>query len=201
MGSGSYFEIKGKKIFYIDSGEGSKKKTVLLLHGYSFSSADWVNIGAIEQFSSMGYRVILLDYPGFGKSEPLDEYRIREGQILNAGKFICTFLDHAGVKSCTAIGPSMGGGILIDSWSFCSDRLNSMILVAPAWFHQSNLSDITCNKLFVWGDMDDIIPLNGVESIIKSLKNSNLEVIRGGKHAVYLNKPQEFFSVCRKYMA
>ncbi len=201
MVSGSYFETMGKKIFYIDSGKNSKEKNVLLMHGYSFSSNEWVNIGAIEQFSSMGYRTIMLDYPGFGKSDSLDEYRIREGQILNAGKFICSFLDHVGVKSCTAIGPSMGGGILIDSWSFCRDRLNSMILVAPAWFHQSNLSDITCKKLFVWGDKDDIIPLSGVEPIIRKLQNSNLEVIEGGKHAAYLNKPQEFFDICRKYMA
>ena len=200
MVQGSYFDIKGKKIFYIDSGDVSKEKTIFLLHGYSFSSADWVKIGAIEQFSSMGYRVILIDYPGFGKSEPLDEYKIKEGQILNAGKFICTFLDHVGVKSCTAIGPSMGGGILIDSWSFCSDRINSMILVSPAWFHQNNLPGITCKKLFIWGDMDDIIPLNGVESIIRGLKNSSLEVIKGGKHAVYLNKSQEFFNVCSKFL-
>ncbi len=89
MHSGKYLEMYGKKIFYIDSGETDSDKIILFLHGYSFSSANWLNIGAIEHFQALDYRVLLLDYPGFGKSEVIDEFKVGEGQLKNAGKFLC----------------------------------------------------------------------------------------------------------------
>ena len=201
MHSGKYLEMYGKKIFYIDSGETDSDKIILFLHGYSFSSANWLNIGAIEHFQALDYRVLLLDYPGFGKSEVIDEFKVGEGQLKNAGKFLCGVLDSLQIEKCTVVGPSMGGGILIDSYSDCGSRIDTMVLIAPAWYKQNNLNRIKSRKIFIWGSMDDLIPIESVKDQLSHLDNSIIEVIEGGKHAPYLNKPDVFFEICRRHLS
>lgn len=61
--SGSYFDYKGRSIFYGTIGKG---ETLLLLHGYPFNSYDWNWV--LEDFSNH-FNLVYLDFLGMGFSE------------------------------------------------------------------------------------------------------------------------------------
>lgn len=61
--AGSFFEWKRRKIFYRTGGEG---ENLLLLHGFPTSSWDWKDLWT--DLTSR-YRVVALDYLGFGFSD------------------------------------------------------------------------------------------------------------------------------------
>ncbi|MDB4976969.1 MAG: alpha/beta hydrolase fold, partial [Myxococcaceae bacterium] len=63
--SSRYVEVDGKRFHYRIEGSGP---TLILLHGVMASLHTWD--GWVEQLAS-SYRIIRLDLPGFGLSDPL----------------------------------------------------------------------------------------------------------------------------------
>ena len=82
---------------------GGNGKTVLLLHGKNFFGAYWRD--AIEFLTKNGYRVIVPDQIGFGKSSKPNIHYSIHGLATNIKKL----LDTLGVKEVAVIGHSMGG--------------------------------------------------------------------------------------------
>ncbi|RAK69752.1 alpha/beta fold hydrolase [Hymenobacter edaphi] len=78
-------------------------RTVLLLHGKNFFGAYWR--GTIEALTKAGFRVVVPDQVGFGKSDkPNLHYSFH--QLARNTK---TLLDTLGVKKAVVLGHSMGG--------------------------------------------------------------------------------------------
>ena len=93
------------KMAYMDvlpSG-GGNGKTVLLLHGKNFSGAYWKN--TITFLADNGYRVIVPDQIGFGKSSKPNIHYSFHVFAANTKKL----LDTLNVKEVTVVGHSMGG--------------------------------------------------------------------------------------------
>lgn len=81
----------------------SNGKTVLLMHGSNFFGEYFYN--TIEALSDAGFRVVVPDRIGWGKSsKPIIPYSISR-MAANAAKL----LDHLGVESAAIVGHSMGG--------------------------------------------------------------------------------------------
>lgn len=66
----SYFKYQSKNIFYEEIGTG---KPLLLLHGNTASSNMFLSL--VEQYACE-YKVILLDFPGYGKSDRLEYFPV-----------------------------------------------------------------------------------------------------------------------------
>jgi pimeloyl-ACP methyl ester carboxylesterase len=82
-------------------------QTVLLLHGKNFFGAYWA--GTIQALSAAGFRVVVPDQLGFGKSAKADIHYSFEllAQTTKA------LLDHLGVAQATVVGHSMGGMLAV----------------------------------------------------------------------------------------
>lgn len=96
--------VQDQLIEYKDEGAG---RVVLLLHGWGASLSTF---DQLAQFLAVGYRVIRLDFPGFGGSpKPSTEWGVGEYATLTAA-----FLEKLKVESVYATaGHSFGGRVII----------------------------------------------------------------------------------------
>lgn len=111
--------INGLRLQYLDFGTGPG---VVLLHGMASSWQWWLeNIPALAR----QHRVIAVDLPGFGESEPLPA-------PADMATHACTVLDlltELGIESATFSGHSMGGLVAIEMFKADPQRTRSLILV------------------------------------------------------------------------
>ncbi|MGX5688255.1 alpha/beta fold hydrolase [Arcticibacter tournemirensis] len=82
---------------------GANEKTVMLFHGKNFAGYYWKDV--IKSLTDKGYRVIVPDQVGFGKSsKPFIHYSFH---LL--AKFSKQLLDTLGIAKTAVLGHSMGG--------------------------------------------------------------------------------------------
>jgi pimeloyl-ACP methyl ester carboxylesterase len=94
--------INGLPINYKISGEG---QPVLILHGWGGSSDSWLSVQEI--LAKNNYKVIVPDFPGFGKSiTPPSAWGIKDYT-----DFIIAFMDKMKLDNFFLIGHSFGGRI------------------------------------------------------------------------------------------
>jgi pimeloyl-ACP methyl ester carboxylesterase len=79
-------------------------KNIVLLHGKNFNGAYWKT--TIEALTKKGYRVIVPDQIGFGKSSKPDNFQYTFQQLAQNTKQI---LDSLGINKTAVLGHSMGG--------------------------------------------------------------------------------------------
>ena len=94
------------KIHYNDL--GGKGDIVVMLHGSGAGATSWANFSRnIDAFAGAGFRVILIDLPGWGKSDPIV---VKSGfrNVINAAA-VKGVLDRLDCQSAHLVGNSMGG--------------------------------------------------------------------------------------------
>jgi 2-hydroxy-6-oxonona-2,4-dienedioate hydrolase len=93
------------QLHYNDAGQG--EQTVVMLHGSGPGASGWSNFHRnVEPFVNAGYRVVLLDCPGWSKSDSIVSRGSRSELNATALK---GFLDAIGLAKVHIIGNSMGG--------------------------------------------------------------------------------------------
>lgn len=112
----TYTEASTSKFFRLQDGEldlqlhyndiGSGAETVVMLHGSGPGATGWANFSRnVEPFVNAGYRVILLDCPGWGKSDTIVNTGSRSD--LNA-RSLKGLMDTLGLEKAHIVGNSMG---------------------------------------------------------------------------------------------
>ena len=92
------------QLHYNDVGQGAE--TVVMLHGSGPGASGWANFNRnIEPLVNAGYRVVLLDCPGWSKSDPIVCTGSRSE--LNA-RALKGLMDALGIDKAHIIGNSMG---------------------------------------------------------------------------------------------
>ena len=103
----------------------SDTRVALLLHGRNFFGAYWAD--TIEALRSAGYRVIVPDQIGFGKSSKPDVPHSLHAHAHNLRRL----LDHVGVQQADLIGHSLGGMMAIRLALDHPQRVRKLVLEAP----------------------------------------------------------------------
>lgn len=127
-----FVEAGGHRLHYHDAGEGP---VVVMLHGGGPGAGGWSNFNRnVDAFVAAGYRLILLDCPGFNKSSTVVSGDPRG--LINA-RAVNALLDALDIPKAHLIGNSMGG---ISSLAFAlefPERLDRMILMGAGGLGQS----------------------------------------------------------------
>ena len=100
--------------------------TILLLHGKNFSGDYW---GETARFlAGKGYRVVIPDQIGFGKSSKPDHLQYSFQLLARNTRAV---LDSAGVDKVIVLGHSMGGMVATRFTLMFPDRVEKLILEDP----------------------------------------------------------------------
>lgn len=126
-----FIDIKSQnqdlKMAYMDiQPEKSNGKTVVLLHGKNFNGAYWKT--TIQALTKEGYRVVVPDQIGFGKSSKPAEYQFTFQQLAQNTMAI---LDHLKIDKIYLLGHSMGGMLATRFALMYPETVEKLILENP----------------------------------------------------------------------
>jgi pimeloyl-ACP methyl ester carboxylesterase len=111
------------KISTLTAGQGDP---VVCIHGLGATKASFLTtIAALSE----DYRVIAIDLPGFGDSDkPIDA----DYDAPFFAEAVVGVLDALEIRKARLVGNSMGGRVAIETGLLYPDRVQSMVLLAPA---------------------------------------------------------------------
>ena len=112
--------LNGQQLCFEVHGTG---EPLLLLHGFSGSSQDWVP--SLAQWGTK-FQLILPDLRGHGRSGMLSKPFRHE----DAAADMCALLNHVGIRACKGVGISAGGNVLLHMATMQPDRVTAMVLVS-----------------------------------------------------------------------
>lgn len=133
-----YLQLKEGEIAYVK--EGSGKKVLIFVHGLSSNADAWYrNIETLKK----DFTCIAIDLPGYGKS------------FKNADEFTATyfaeilkeFSDQLKLNKFTLVGHSMGGQASIKFASKYPEKLDKLILIAPAGIEEFTVFEGNAMKM------------------------------------------------------
>lgn len=124
---GSYATLdNGLTLHYLDIGSGP---VVIWLHGSGPGASGFSNFkGNYPVFADAGYRNIVLDLPGFGRSDKPADMNYDLSFFVSS---LQGFLDKVGIDSCTLLGNSLGGAIALGAALAYPERVEKLVLMAP----------------------------------------------------------------------
>ena len=103
-----FITLKGKKVAYVDVGEG---KTIVFLHGNPTSSYLWRNV--IPHLSNT-YRCLAPDLIGMGDSEKLDNVDQNSYRFIEHRRYMDAFFEHLSLDNVTLVLHDWGSALGFD---------------------------------------------------------------------------------------
>ena len=127
--SGIFLNVQEQKLkmAYMDiKPDNYNGKNIVLVHGKNFNGAYWET--TIEALTEEGFRVIVPDQVGFGKSSKPDYFQYSFQQLAKNTK---TLLDTLGIEKTAILGHSMGGMLATRFTLMYPGTIDKLILENP----------------------------------------------------------------------
>lgn len=177
-------KIQTAKIHYLEGGN-PQNPSILLLHGASFSSTTWKDLGTLKRLAQKNFHVIAIDLPGYGKSESIADYH---------SEFLPKLFEKLHLQGAVLVSPSMSG---IYSLSFAvqhSQQLHGLVAIAPVGILKINqqLREIEVPTLAVWGSEDRIVPVEQADLLVELIPDARKVILPKAGHACYMKAPNKF---------
>lgn len=137
-----FVQLSAHRIHYHEAGTGHP---VILIHGSGAGATGWTNFSPNIAELAKNYRVIALDLPGWGKSDPHDPTTTPTVPVSAAA--IREMMDKLGLEKAALVGNSLGGMIALKFAEDYNDRMSHMITMGsgivalPTMFAPAGLSE------------------------------------------------------------
>lgn len=179
-----YITIETSPIHYL-ANETKSAPIVLLLHGASFTSQVWQDIGTLNLLANQGYGVVAVDLPGYGKSAKF---------LGDRSSFLLQFIKTLELNKPIVISPSMSGNYSLPLVVHHAEKLSGFVAIAPVGIqrYQQQLKGISLPTLAIWGSNDRIIPPQQADLLVESMPNAEKVILPNAGHACYMKATDEF---------
>ncbi len=155
-GTSRTVQTKRWKIHYNEAGEGHP---IIMLHGSGPGATGWSNFGPNLKVLAEKYRVLAVDMPGWGKSDPVSaEERDHVAAAVE-------LMDELGIEKAAFVGNSMGGMTSLRFACEHPDRMSHLITMGPGSGGPS---------IFSAGDG----PSEGLKILVEGYRNPTPETMR-----------------------
>ena len=125
---GEFVDVGGSRLYYYAAGTRGAGAPIVLIHGFPMAPRLWHEFA--PQFAP-GHRLIIVDLPGFGRSDPPSGARTGCGAHAAA---IHALLNELGVESAYIVGHGMGGGVAQAFAVQWPTRVAGLALISSAGF-------------------------------------------------------------------
>ena len=146
------------RIHYNEAGTGDPP--VIFLHGSGPGATSWSNFNRNVGAVSAHYRCLLMDQPGYGKT---DSYVMTEPRNTVNARAVKDLMDALGIQKASLVGNSMGGGTALCFAVDFPERLEKMVLMG---------SGGAGTPLFA------IMPSEGIKVLNETFDNPSVEQFR-----------------------
>jgi pimeloyl-ACP methyl ester carboxylesterase len=166
------------QVFAMGTGDVSAP-LVLAIHGWSQRNGwhSWEPL--MVPLAAADFRVVSVDMPGWGQSRAVVPVPLSpedaKGTVLN-------LLESLGAESAVLMGKSWGGGVAISLALTQPDRVEKMILTAPAFREPQRLPELTKPVLLTWAEDDPVIPFAYARVIAEAIPSCRLVTYSHGGH-------------------
>ncbi|XP_021915429.1 protein ABHD14B-like isoform X3 [Zootermopsis nevadensis] len=167
----------------------SSGEAILLLHGRSFKSETWQNLGTMNLMAGIGHLVVAVDLPGYGETQGLYHG--------DKSKFILSIIQSellSGIHP-VLISPSMSGEYSVKFVGEHADLLSGFIPVAPvatSSVSQDILQTVKVPTLIVYGENDNTPMAKEAPHNLRIMPNSREVPLKDAGHAAYLDQPGSY---------
>ncbi|MBN3316807.1 ABHEA protein, partial [Atractosteus spatula] len=172
---------------------------VVLLHGQSFTSKNWLDLGTLTLLATNGYQAVALDLPGFGSSPDSDAIKTDQ----NRADLLLRFLDSSGLKAPVVVSPSMSGRYSLPFLMLHSSRIKGFVPIAPVdtkSYTAEQYQSIQTPTLIVYGEQDTGLGAQSLKSL-RQLPHHSVVQLAGARHACYLDRPREFHQALLDFLS
>lgn len=121
-------DVGGSRLYYYAAGTRGAGDPVVLIHGFPMTSRLW---SALVSHFAPGHRLIIVDLPGFGRSDPPTAARASCGAHAAA---VHALLDDLQVNRAFIVGHGLGGGVAQAFAVQWPNRVAGLALVSSAAF-------------------------------------------------------------------
>lgn len=170
---------------------GKEKKAILILHGWNSNSDRWVEVA--EAISQKGFRVIVPDLPGFGKSDPLQSAWNTNQYI----EWIDELVFQLELKNFYLIGHSFGGALASKLAVKHAQDIDKLFLVSAACVRKRTSKKKTFALLAKIAKFFSFVPLYKFfrKAVYKFIiRKSDYTYVEGALKQTYLNVVAEDLS-------
>lgn len=108
---------------------GSGPAVVLCIHGGAPGASGWGNFGTTIDYLAEGARVLIVDLPGYGKSDVIE---LAGGKYRPMADLFAGMLDELGIASASVVGLATGGAVAIAMALHHGEKVDRLALVSSA---------------------------------------------------------------------
>lgn len=120
---GEFIDLNGERIYYYAAGTRGAGDPIVLIHGFPTSSHIWFDV--VPKLPP-GHRVIVVDLPGFGRSDPPPG---RAGQLTSHAIRVALLLHLLRVERACVVGHGAGGAVA-QLMALIPQRVSGLAIIA-----------------------------------------------------------------------
>jgi pimeloyl-ACP methyl ester carboxylesterase len=162
---------------------------VLGIHGWSQRNGWHTWQPMMAPLAEAGLRVVSVDMPGWGQSVPVEPGALTSAQAV---KVVQQLLDELDVKQATLMGKSWGGGLALTLALVQPERVDKLLLTAPAYRQLDALAELRQPVLLAWAEDDPVIPYHYAEKFVTIVPHIQLVSYSSGGHSAAPKNADDF---------